>query len=61
MALLAIFIYILLRFSKWQYSLGGVVSLFHDAFITLGMFSLLRGVLPFLWRSIRQSLLLFLP
>jgi SecD/SecF fusion protein len=47
LALLAIFVYILIRFSKWQYSLGGVVSLFHDAFITLGMFSLLRGVLPF--------------
>ena len=47
LALLAIFIYILIRFTKWQYSLGGVIALFHDAFITLGMFSLLRGILPF--------------
>ena len=46
-ALLSIFIYIVLRFKKWQWALGGVVSLFHDAFITIGVFSLLYKVLPF--------------
>ena len=47
LALLAIFIYILIRFSKWQYSLGGVIALFHDSIIVLGAFSLLQGIVPF--------------
>lgn len=46
-SLLSIFIYIVIRFRKWQWALGGVISLFHDAFITIGMFSVLRFVLPF--------------
>ena len=47
LALLAIFLYILIRFSKWQYSLGGVIALFHDSIIVLGAFSLLQGIVPF--------------
>lgn len=46
-SLLAIGLYIALRFKNWQYGLGGVVSLLHDAVITVGMFSLFYGVLPF--------------
>lgn len=46
-ALLGIFLYILIRFNKWQYSFGAVAALFHDVLITLGVFSLLHGVLPF--------------
>lgn len=46
-ALLLIFLYIFIRFSKWQYSLGAVAALFHDTLITLGIFSLFHGVLPF--------------
>ena len=46
-ALLLIFLYITLRFSKWQFSLGAVAALFHDTLITLGLFSLLKGVVPF--------------
>ncbi len=46
-ALLAIFIYIAIRFRKWQYGLGGVVSLTHDALITISMFSIFYGILPF--------------
>lgn len=46
-ALLAIFLYILLRFSKWQYSAGAIIALFHDALIVLAVFSLLKGFLPF--------------
>jgi len=45
-ALLVIFLYIFLRFNKWQFSLGAVAALFHDTLIVLGLFSLLRGVLP---------------
>ena len=46
-ALLAIFIYIAIRFRKWQYGLGGVLSLTHDALITISMFSIFYGILPF--------------
>ena len=46
-ALLLIFLYIFIRFSKWQYSLGAVAALFHDTLIVLGIFSLLHGILPF--------------
>lgn len=46
-ALVIIFLYILIRFRNWQYGLGGVISLAHDTIITLGVFSLLYGVLPF--------------
>lgn len=45
-ALLAIFLYIFLRFTKWEYSLGAVVALFHDSLIVLGAFSLFHGVVP---------------
>ena len=47
LALLVIFLYIFIRFSKWQYSLGGIIALVHDTIIVLGAFSLLRGILPF--------------
>ena len=46
-ALLFIFLYIFLRFSKWQYSLGAVAALFHDTIIVLGIFSLFHGIFPF--------------
>lgn len=46
-ALLLIFLYIMLRFNKWQYSLGAVAALLHDSLIVLGLFSLLWGIVPF--------------
>jgi SecD/SecF fusion protein len=46
-SLLLIFLYIVVRFDSWQYGLGGVVSLAHDAILTMGAFSLLYGFLPF--------------
>lgn len=46
-SLLAIFIYILLRFRKWQYSLGTVLSLLHDIAVTLAIFSYFKGIVPF--------------
>jgi len=46
-ALGGIFIYILVRFRKWQFSLGAVVALFHDAVIILGAYSLLHRIMPF--------------
>ena len=46
-ALLLIFLYIFLRFSKWQYSLGAVAALFHDTLITMGIFAMFHGIFPF--------------
>ncbi|MDY4790011.1 MAG: protein translocase subunit SecDF [Bacteroidales bacterium] len=46
-SLIAIFIYIAIRFRNWKYSLGGLVALGFDAFFTIGIFSTLNGVLPF--------------
>ncbi|NNK89628.1 MAG: protein translocase subunit SecD, partial [Saprospiraceae bacterium] len=46
-ALLLIFLYIFIRFNRWQYSLGAVAALFHDSLIVLGLFSIFWGVLPF--------------
>lgn len=46
-ALFIIFLYILIRFTNWQYGLGAVAAIAHDALIVLGIFSLLYNVLPF--------------
>jgi SecD/SecF fusion protein len=47
LSLVAIFGYILLRFGQWQYSLGAILGLIHDAFFVVSIFSLLHGILPF--------------
>ncbi|MDD4576254.1 MAG: protein translocase subunit SecDF [Bacteroidales bacterium] len=47
LSLIAIFVYIAIRFKKWQYGLGGLISLAHDALITISLFSLFYGILPF--------------
>ncbi len=39
--------YILVRFHKWQYSIGAAISTIHDAIILLGLFSILDGIVPF--------------
>jgi SecD/SecF fusion protein len=41
------FVYILIRFKKWQYSLGAVVALVHDVLFVLSVFSIFSGILPF--------------
>jgi SecD/SecF fusion protein len=46
-SLIAIFLYILMRFRKWQYSLGTLLSLLHDVCIILAVFSFFRGRVPF--------------
>ncbi len=40
------FVYIFIRFKKWQYGLGATVALFHDVLIVLSIFSLLNGIIP---------------
>jgi len=39
-SLIVVFLYILLRFRDWQYSLGAVAAVFHDVLIVLGVFSI---------------------
>ena len=46
-SLFVVFLYILLRFRKWQFSLGAVVAVFHDVLIVLGIFSLTGSIMPF--------------
>lgn len=47
LALIAIGLYILVRFRKWQYSLGVIVALAHDVLMVMGIFSLFKGIMPF--------------
>ncbi|MFT4682164.1 MAG: SecD/SecF fusion protein, partial [Flavobacteriales bacterium] len=46
-ALVVIFLYIFLRFKKWQFSVGAVIALFHDVLFVLACFTLLWQVVPF--------------
>jgi SecD/SecF fusion protein len=46
-SLAVVFLYILLRFRKWQFSLGAVAAVFHDVLFVLGIFSLTSKVMPF--------------
>jgi len=46
-SLVIVFLYILLRFQKWQFSLGAVSAVFHDVLIVLGVFSLTYKFMPF--------------
>jgi SecD/SecF fusion protein len=46
-SLIVVFLYILFRFKKWQYSLGAVGAVFHDVLIVLGVFSLTYKFMPF--------------
>ncbi|RSK35337.1 protein translocase subunit SecDF [Hymenobacter metallilatus] len=44
LTLLAIFVYVLFRFEKWQYSMAAVVALFHDALIVIASFPIARAL-----------------
>ena len=46
-SLIVVFLYILIRFKRWQFSLGAVAAVFHDVIIVLGIFSLLYKFMPF--------------
>ncbi|MDD4746752.1 MAG: protein translocase subunit SecDF [Salinivirgaceae bacterium] len=46
-ALLVIFLYILIRFSNWQYGLGAVISLSHDVLFILGFYAIFKQIMPF--------------
>lgn len=41
-SVIAIMIYVALRFHRWEFGAGGAIALFHDIMVTLGIFSLLN-------------------
>jgi SecD/SecF fusion protein len=41
------FIYIFIRFQRWQFGLGAVAALVHDVLIVLSFYAIFNGVLPF--------------
>ena len=46
-ALVAIFLYILVRFRNVAFSVGSIVALAFDALVVIGFYSILWGILPF--------------
>ena len=46
-SLIAIGLYITMRFKKWQWATGATAALVHDAFIVIGIFSLCYAFMPF--------------
>lgn len=46
-ALLAIFLYIFIRFKDWRYSMGTIFTLLHDVLVTLIVFSFFKNIVPF--------------
>ena len=46
-SLIVVFLYILIRFKKWQFSLGAVAAVFHDVLIVLGIYSITWRFMPF--------------
>ena len=46
-SLAMMFVYIAIRFRKWQYGLSSLLALTHDTILVLGMYSLFSNILPF--------------
>lgn len=45
--LLVIFAYIGIRFKSWRFGIGSITALAHDTILIIGLFALLRGIMPF--------------
>lgn len=46
-SLIVIFVYIAIRFKRWQYGVSSIIALAHDTIIVIGMYSLFYNILPF--------------
>jgi len=55
-ALLAILLYVGIRF-EIKFATAGIVAIFHDIFVVLGLFSLLGGVFDFMPLELDQSII----
>ncbi|MNE11152.1 bifunctional preprotein translocase subunit SecD/SecF [compost metagenome] len=46
-AMAIVFVYLMVSFRKWQYSLGAIAAVAHDVIFVLGIYSLLYKYMPF--------------
>lgn len=46
-SIVGIFLFVLIRFKRWQFGLASIVALLHDVLVLLSLFSLLSGLVPF--------------
>ncbi|NRT17071.1 SecD/SecF fusion protein [Flavobacterium sp. 28A] len=46
-AMLLVFLYLMISFRKWQYSLGAIAAVAHDVIFVLGIYSLCYKFMPF--------------
>lgn len=46
-AMAVVFLYLMISFRKWQYSLGAIAAVAHDVIFVLGIYSLLYKIMPF--------------
>ncbi|HEY0667443.1 MAG TPA: protein translocase subunit SecDF [Sphingobacteriaceae bacterium] len=46
-AIIVVFLYILVRFRKWQFGVSAILALAHDVLVLLSIFSLLHDIVPF--------------
>ena len=46
-SLVVMFVYIAVRFRRWQYGVSSIVCLAHDTLLVIGMYSLFNNILPF--------------
>ncbi|MBC7912852.1 MAG: protein translocase subunit SecDF [Pyrinomonadaceae bacterium] len=46
-AIIIIFVFILIRFRRWQFGVSAIIALLHDVLVLLSIFSLLDGLVPF--------------
>ncbi len=46
-SLMGIFLYLFVRFRRWQFGAGAIVAVLHDVLIVLSIFSIFRNIMPF--------------
>lgn len=46
-SILVIFLYIFIRFRRWEFGVSAIVALAHDVLVLLSIFTLFNGILPF--------------
>jgi SecD/SecF fusion protein len=47
LSIISIFVYLAIRFRRWEFGLGAIAATAHDVLIILAIFSLFKGILPF--------------
>lgn len=47
LSMVVVFLYILIRFKRWQFGVAALVALAHDVLILVSIFSIFNGILPF--------------